>query len=114
MNNASIVSRLFVAAALTAAVSSGTVAAADLEAGKKKVQEVCAACHGLDGISTIADYPKLAGQYPDYLAKALRDYKSGVRKNAIMAGFAQTLTAQDIANLAAYYSAQPGVLSSKY
>jgi len=35
-------------------------------------------------------------------------------KNAIMAGFAQTLTAQDIANLAAYYSAQPSVLSSKY
>lgn len=114
MNNASIVSRLFVAAALTAAVAGNTVAAADLEAGKKKVQEVCAACHGLDGISTVADYPKLAGQYPDYLAKALRDYKSGARKNAIMAGFAQTLTAQDIANLAAYYAAQPGVLTSKY
>lgn len=114
MSNASIVSRLFVAAALIVAAASGTVAAADLEAGKKKVQEVCAACHGLDGISTVADYPKLAGQYPDYLAKALRDYKSGMRKNAIMSGFAQTLTPQDIANLAAYYSAQPGVLSSKY
>jgi len=114
MNNASMVSRLFAAAVLTAAVASGPAVAADLVAAKKKAQEVCAACHGLDGISTIADYPKLAGQYPDYLAKALRDYKSGVRKNAIMAGFAQTLTPQDIDNLAAYYAAQPGVLSSKY
>lgn len=114
MSNASMVSRLFVAVALMAAVASGTAVAADLDAAKKKVQEVCAACHGLDGISLLPDYPKLAGQYPDYLAKALRDYKSGARKNAIMAGFAQTLTPQDIANLAAYYSAQPSVLSSRY
>ena len=65
-------------------------AAADIEAGKKKVQEVCAACHGIDGATpTTPDYPKLAGQYPDYLAKALRDYKSGARKNPIMAGMAQ-------------------------
>jgi cytochrome c553 len=106
--------RLFAAAALTAAMAGTAVAAPDLDAAKKKVQEVCAACHGLDGVSPVADYPKLAGQYPDYLAKALRDYKSGARKNAIMAGFAQTLTPQDIANLAAYYSAQPAVLSSRY
>ena len=106
--------RLVAAAALTAAMAGSAVAAPDLDAAKKKVQEVCAACHGADGVSPVADYPKLAGQYPDYLAKALRDYKSGARKNAIMAGFAQTLTPQDIANLAAYYSAQPAVLSSKY
>ena len=114
MMKPSNVIRFFAAAALTAAMAGSAVAAPDLDAAKKKVQEVCAACHGVDGISPIADYPKLAGQYPDYLAKALRDYKSGMRKNAIMAGFAQTLTPQDIANLAAYYSAQPGVLSSRY
>ncbi len=106
--------RLVAAAALTAMMAGGAVAAPDLEAAKKKVQEICAACHGLDGVSQVAEYPKLAGQYPDYLAKALRDYKSGARKNAIMAGFAQTLTPQDIANLSAYYSVQPAVLSSKY
>ena len=58
--------------------------------------------------------PKLGGQYPDYLAKALRDYKSGARKNPIMAGFAGALTAKDIDNLAAYYASQPPVLARKY
>ena len=87
---------------------------ADLAAGQAKAKEICQACHGLDGNSTVADYPKLGGQYPDYLAKALRDYKSGARKNPIMAGFAGALTAQDIDNLAAYYSSQPAVLARKY
>ena len=61
----------------------------------------------MDGNSPTPDYPKLAGQYPDYLAKALRDYKSGARKNPIMAGFAAALTKKDIDNLAAYYASQP-------
>lgn len=103
------------AVAAFAASGAATVGAADLEAGKKKVQEVCAACHGLDGAtSTAPEYPKLAGQYRDYLAKTLRDYKSGARKNAIMSGFAQGLTAQDIENVSAYFAAQPNVLSSRY
>jgi cytochrome c553 len=114
MMTPSFMSRLVAAVALAAAIAGSPAVAADLVAAKKKVQEVCAACHGVDGIAPIAEYPKLAGQYPDYLAKALRDYKSGARKNAIMAGFAQTLTPQDIENLAAYYSQQPAVLSSKY
>ena len=88
--------------------------AADLQAGAAKAKEVCQACHGTDGNSTVPDYPKLGGQRPDYLAKALRDYKSGARKNAIMAGFAGTLSAADIENLAAYYSAQPPVLIVKH
>jgi len=87
---------------------------ADSAAGQAKAKEICQACHGLDGNSPTPDYPKLAGQYPDYLAKALRDYKSGARKNAIMAGMAGALTANDIDNLAAYYSSQPAVLSRKY
>jgi cytochrome c553 len=88
--------------------------AADLAAGKAKAKELCAACHGEDGNSASPDFPRLGGQYPDYLAKALRDYKSGQRKNAIMAGFAQALTKQDIENLAAYYAAQAAVISWKY
>ncbi len=92
--------------------ASVAAAAADIEAGKKKVQEVCAACHGIDGAQpTTPDYPKLAGQYPDYLAKALRDYKSGTRKNPIMAGMAQGLTDKDIENVVAVLlrpAEQPG------
>lgn len=88
--------------------------AADLAAGKAKVTEVCAACHGADGNSASADFPKLAGQHPDYLAKALRDYGSGARKNPIMQGFAAGLTKQDIENVAAYYAAQPAALSARY
>ncbi|HEY3180095.1 MAG TPA: cytochrome c [Casimicrobiaceae bacterium] len=91
----------------------GPAQAADLEAAKKKVSELCQACHGMDGNSQVPDYPKLAGQNQDYLAKALRDYKSGARKDPTMNGFAGTLTAQDIDNLAAYYSQQPAVLQSR-
>jgi cytochrome c553 len=101
--------------AALAALASTSAAAADLEAGKKKVQEVCAACHGIDGATpTTPDYPKLAGQYPDYLAKAMRDYKTGVRKNAIMAGMAQGLTEKDIENISQYFYAQPSNLASRY
>ena len=88
--------------------------ARDPAAGAAKAKEVCAACHGMDGNSPTPDYPKIGGQYEDYLAKALRDYKSGVRKNAIMAGFAGTLTRQDIANLAAHYASQPRSVSARY
>ena len=88
--------------------------AADMAAGQAKAKEICQACHGLDGNSATPDYPKLAGQYPDYLAKALRDYKSGARKNPIMAGMAGALTTNDIDNLSAYYASQPPVLSRKY
>ena len=88
--------------------------AADLKAGEAKVKAVCQACHGADGNSQNADYPKLGGQYPDYLAKALRDYKSGARKNPIMAAFAGALTNADIENLSAYFHAQPATLSFKH
>ena len=94
-------------------VLGSSVFAADLSAGAAKAKEICQACHGLDGNSATADYPKLAGQYPDYLAKALRDYKDGRRKNPIMAGMAAPLTPKDIDNLAAYYASQPSVLESK-
>ena len=88
-------------------------AAADLEAGKKKATEVCAACHGADGNSQAADFPRIAGQHADYLRKAIRDYKTGVRKDPVMAGFANQLSAQDVENLSAYFAAQRG-LQHKY
>jgi cytochrome c553 len=84
--------------------------APNLANGKKKAQAVCAACHG-DGNKTVNDtYPKLAGQYPEYLSKALHEYKNGKRKNPIMGSQAATLTEQDIADLSAYFgSLQPEI-----
>ena len=89
--------------------STGAVAA-DLAAGKQKATEVCQSCHGLDGTSPAPDFPRIGGQHRDYLAKALRDYKSGRRKNPIMAGFAAALGRADIDNLSAYYASQPAAV----
>jgi cytochrome c553 len=103
-----------VTVALALCAMAAPAAAADVAAGQVKAKEVCQSCHGLDGNSTIADYPKLGGQYPDYLMKALRDYQSGARKNAIMGPFAGMLTAKDIENVAAYYASQPPAVQHKY
>ncbi len=93
--------------ALTPAIA---LAGGDADAGQKKSQP-CAACHGPDGNKTLdPQYPKLAGQYSDYLAKSMRDYKTGARTDAVMAAFATTLTEQDIVDLAAFYAAQKGDL----
>lgn len=77
---------------------------------KLAVDKGCAGCHGADGNSEISMNPKLAGQYESYLVRALSDYKSGARKNAIMAGFAQGLSDSEIRDLAAWFSAQESTL----
>ena len=100
------------AIALGALFASAVAAApaGDIERGKQKSQP-CAACHGADGNKTLdGQYPRLAGQYAEYLVHTLKDYKSGARKNAIMAGFATTLSEQDIADLAAYFQSLDGSL----
>jgi cytochrome c553 len=88
--------------------------AVDLEAGKAKAAEVCQACHGMDGNSAIADNPRLGGQYPDYLAAALRGYKTGARKNPVMGALAGALSSKDIDNVAAYYASQPPVVATTH
>ena len=101
---------------LTSAVlllSSAAVMAGNYEAGREKAKATCAACHGADGNSTIADNPKLAGQHYDYIVKSLQGYKAGTRKNAIMKGMADPLTQRDIENLDVYFSKQPGLVTSK-
>lgn len=80
----------------------------DAEAGQEKAK-VCEACHGQDGKSVEPSYPNLAGQYESYLIKALSDYRSGARNDAIMKSFAANLSNQDIEDLAAWYSSQPGL-----
>jgi cytochrome c553 len=106
--------RAFAIVVAFALLPASNAPAADVAAGAAKAKEVCASCHGMDGNSAQPDYPKLGGQHADFLAKALRDYKSGQRKNAIMAGFAAGLSRQDIDNLAAYYASQPRVVASKW
>ena len=93
------------------ALSSAAFAKGSVEAGAGKSQ-VCQACHGTDGNGTgDGQYPRIAGQYADYLSKSLHDYRDGKRVNAIMAGFASTLSDQDILDLAAFYAAQEGPLA---
>lgn len=101
--------RIFAPLVLAMCVASTSASAAgDAEAGQKKAA-ACAACHGPDGNAGIdPQYPRLAGQYRDYLAKALHEYKSGDRKNPIMAGFAGTLSDADIEDVAAYFASLPG------
>ena len=70
----------------------------------------CAACHGPRGISTTPQFPMLAGQHADYLLQALKDYKSGARKNAIMNGMAAGLSLAQMKALADYFSRQHGPL----
>ena len=74
--------------------------------GKTKVA-TCVACHGQDGNAVDPQYPRLAGQYSDYLAQALHEYKDGRRENAIMKGFAATLSDQDIDDISAYFGSLP-------
>ena len=89
----------------------GAAHGADMEAGKAKAAQVCVACHGADGNKPSApDQPVLAGQHPDYLVKALSDYKSGKRANPIMKGFASTLSTKDMEDLAAWFSSQKSAL----
>ena len=91
-------------------LSAGALAAEGGAAPGKSVEDLakpCAACHGPDGNSTNAQYPRIAGQYHDYLARAMQEYKNGERKNAIMAGFVNTLSDADIDKLARYYGAMP-------
>jgi cytochrome c553 len=83
-------------------------ASGNYEAGKAK-STPCAGCHGADGVSTVPSFPKLAGQNRDYLYHSLKDYKSGKRKNPIMAGQVQNLSDADMNDLAAYFSKQKGV-----
>lgn len=79
----------------------------DTARGSQIASQVCAACHAADGNSPAAANPKLAGQHPEYMTRQLASFKENkARKNPIMMGFATALTAEDAANVSAYYAAQ--------
>ena len=88
--------------------SVGSAFAADIEAGKAKAAAVCAACHGALGVSVSDAIPNLAGQKARYIELQLAALKDGTRKNPIMNAIAAQLSAEDIANVAAHFSAQQG------
>lgn len=89
----------------------GLASAAGNAADGKQKSQACVACHAEDGNSTNPQFPRLAGQHPDYLVKALRDYKSGGRKNPIMAPFAANLSPRDMDDLASFFAAQRGLIT---
>ncbi len=84
------------------------VFATDVLAGKAKVEAVCAACHGANGVSVSDTIPNLAGQRASYLENQLKALKDGSRKNAIMNVIASQLSQDDIKNIAAFFASQPG------
>jgi len=87
------------------------VATADLAKAQQTATRVCAACHGLDGNSTLAPNPVLAGQHAEYTLKQLTNFrpldgKPAERPNAVMSGMVVTLSTDDARDLAAYFEAQ--------
>ncbi|UJJ59863.1 MULTISPECIES: c-type cytochrome [Rhodanobacter] len=102
------------AATAAAPAPAATAAAAkpgDATAGQAKAA-VCGACHGMDGNSTNAQFPKLAGQSEQYIVRQLTSFKAAKRQNPIMMGMAAPLSEQDMHDLGAYFASKtalPGV-----
>ncbi len=78
----------------------------DLAKGQALATQVCGACHTSDGTRGAPANPIIAGQHPEYLVKQLQEFKSGKRKNAIMAGMAATLSEDDMRHVAAFYASK--------
>ncbi len=98
-------------AAAPASVAVAAIKPGDASAGQANAA-VCGACHGLDGNSSDAQYPKLAGQSEQYIVRQLTDFKSGKRQNPIMMGMASPLSTQEMHDIGAYFASQksrPGV-----
>ena len=107
----------FVLAAPAAAADPAPAAAKpDLAKGQATSTSVCAACHSADGSRGSPANPIIAGQHAEYLVKQLEEFKSGKRDNAVMKGFATTLSTADMKNVAAFYAgktAKPGFAKNK-
>jgi len=97
---------------LTLVAAAAGALAADAGAGKARVEAVCSACHGLNGVSVADAIPNLAGQKAAYIEAQLKALKDGSRKNPVMNAIAAQLNADDIGNVAAYFSSLPGVSAS--
>ncbi|MBI5330527.1 MAG: cytochrome c4 [Betaproteobacteria bacterium] len=78
----------------------------DAAKGAALAAQSCSSCHGPDGNSAVAAFPKLAGQQEQYLAREMKDFKEGRRESEVMAPFLVSLNDQDLADLAAFYAKQ--------
>lgn len=103
------------AAAMTVHAATGATTAAPAAPGAQKLSDqvaailpLCASCHGVDGISSVALYPNLAGQKPEYLAKQLRDFKAARRDDAVMRPMAEPLDDAAIEALSRHFGDMPG------
>jgi cytochrome c553 len=107
---------LNVVAALVLAAAGAVHAAGDAAAGKQKTT-LCQGCHGIPDYKTafpsVYRVPKLGGQHAGYIVKALQGYKSGERSHPTMRAIAAGLSDQDMADLAAYYSADTAKTAAK-
>ena len=89
-----------------------TLSSSELVGTKKIINNLCIACHAIDGNSVVSVNPRLAGQHAAYISKQLNNFKSGLRENIVMAGMVANLTEEDIINLGNYFSEQDILLSS--
>jgi len=92
---------------VSGAFAQGAAPAGNPEQGAQKVA-MCQGCHGIPGWRTaypeVYQVPKIAGQHPTYIVKALQEYKNGDRLHPSMRAIAASLSDADMANLAAYYA----------
>jgi cytochrome c553 len=102
------------ALALCTSPMCATRAVASDDAGKKKADQACAACHGPDGNKpNTPETPRLGGQEYGYLVQALNDYRNGTRDNPLMSAMAKPLTEKEIRELAGYFSRQRGLITKR-
>ena len=105
---------LALALVLCASLLFTTRVLANDEAGKKKADEACAACHGPEGNKPITpETPRLAGQEYGYLVQSLNAYRKGTRDNPVMSAMAKPLTEKEIRELAGYFSRQQGLTTKR-
>ena len=93
------------------AIAESNLSSKELINTKKIINNLCIACHGIDGNSLLSVNPKLGGQHAGYISKQLKNFKSGLRENAVMAGMVANLTEDEMINLGQYFSEQLVLLS---
>jgi cytochrome c553 len=117
LKSSTALATLVLALALPAlAWAQASVPTGDAAAGAQKTQ-MCTGCHGIVGWRTaypeVYKVPKIGGQHAPYMVKALQEYKSGERSHPSMRAIAASLSEQDMADLAAYYSGAAARTASK-
>ena len=113
---AAVAGPMLVLAAFQGIAQTGKSAKPDLARAQQIVTQVCAACHGAEGVSVASANPHLAGQHAEYIMLQLAHYKQGLRKNPVMAAMAATVSAQDAEALGVYFAEKkpkPGAAKDK-